>query len=660
MKEKTELRVALAGNPNVGKSTVFNALTGMDQHTGNWSGKTVAPAEGHLTAGGFDITLVDIPGLYSLRGGSAEEKAARDELASGRAEVVVVVCDGGCLQRNLSLALQIIEEQPRTVICVNLLDEAAARGINVDTDALSEALGVPVVGAAARRGEGLDRLTEAICQAAAASPPEIAPTELPEELSAAADRACQILGRGRIHALRALEGDPDLAETPEIAQLRRELGLDCGQISDMVSLAYMSRAQRVAEAALSFTETARSGRDRRLDRLFTSPLTGIPVMLLLLGAVLWLTVAGANYPSELLSRGFSSLGEVLSRGMIRLGAPSWLEGALIQGVYRTLSWVVSVMLPPMAIFFPMFTLLEDFGYLPRMAFALDGCFRCAGACGKQAMTMAMGLGCNACGVTGCRTIDSPRERLIGILTNSFMPCNGRFPVIISVTAMFLAGSSLGSAGVVLGCLLAGALMTLAVSKLLSVTLLKGETSAFTLELPPYRRPQIGRVLVRSLLDRTVFVLGRACAAAAPCGLLIWCLANISPGGESLLARAAGALAPLGELMGLDGTVLLAFILGFPANEIVVPIILMSYLSQGSLTEAPGLTEIRELLIANGWGSLRAVCMVVFTLFHFPCATTCLTIKKETGSLRWTALSIALPTLVGGALCVVIHLLSELL
>lgn len=659
MKDDHELRIALAGNPNVGKSTVFNALTGMDQHTGNWSGKTVSAAEGHFSAGDRRFVLVDIPGLYSLRGSSAEEKAARDEIVSGGAEGVVVVCDAGCLQRNLSLALQVMEVQPRTLICVNLLDEAASRGIAVDTAALSRELGVPVVGVVARSGQGLDLLREEICRMMSSPPPEISPTELPEELSAAADRAAQLLGCGRIHALRALEGDPELPETPQITALRRELSMDCGQISDEVSLAYMSRAGEAAQAAVTCRETSAVSRDRRLDRLFLSPLTGIPVMILLLGAVLWLTITGANYPSELLSRGFSALGELLSRGLFRLGAPSWLEGALIQGVYRTVSWVVSVMLPPMAIFFPMFTLLEDFGYLPRMAFSLDGCFRCAGACGKQAITMAMGLGCNACGVTGCRTIDSPRERLIGILTNSFMPCNGRFPVIIAVIAMFFSGNSLCSAGLVLCCLLLGALMTLAVSRLLSKTVLKGETSAFTLELPPYRRPQIGRVLVRSLLDRTVFVLGRACAAAAPCGLLIWCMANISPGGESLLSRAAELLAPLGELMGLDGAVLLAFILGFPANEIVLPIILMTYLSQSGLAEAPGLPQIRELLILNGWGSVRGLCMVVFTLFHFPCATTCLTIKKETGSLKWTALSIALPTAVGGALCVVIHLLSRL-
>ena len=655
---KNETKVVLAGNPNVGKSTVFNALTGLDQHTGNWSGKTVAPAEGHFSAEGRDIRLLDIPGMYSLRGGSAEEISARDVITQGSAEAVIVVCDASCLQRNLNLAIQIMEEQPRTLLCVNLLDEAASRGVTVDTEALSKALGIPAAGTSARSGKGLDGLTALLCKMLDSPAPEPTATVLPEDIAAAARKVSALLGCGRITALRALEGDPDIPETPELTAIRRELAMDPGEISDTVSRAYMKRAEAAAESAVSSAGDP-DRRDRLLDRIFLSPLTGIPVMLALFGAVLWLTMTGANYPSELLSRGFSALGGHLSRGMHYLGAPSWLEGALIQGVYRTLAWVVSVMLPPMAIFFPMFTLLEDFGYLPRMAFSLDRCFRCAGACGKQSITMAMGLGCNACGVTGCRTIDSPRERLIAILTNSFVPCNGRFPVMTAVIAMYFSGTAAASASILLGVLLLGVLMTLAVSKLLSITLLKGETSAFTLELPPYRRPQLGKVLLRSLLDRTVFVLGRACTAAAPCGLLIWALANVNISGASLLSRAADILTPAGALLGLDGAVLLAFILGFPANEILLPIILMTYTAGSALTETPDIHGIKEILTANGWDLRTALSMTVFTLFHFPCATTCLTIKKETGSLKWTALSIALPTVTGALLCMVIHFIPEL-
>lgn len=318
--------------------------------------------------------------------------------------------------------------------------------------------------------------------------------------------------------------------------------------------------------------------------------------------------------------------------------------------------------PVMAIFFPMFTLLEDAGYLPRIAFNLDGCFRCSGACGKQAITMSMGLGCNACGVTGCRIIDSPRERLIAVITNSFVPCNGRFPAIIAVITMFFVTAegfygSLLSGAVLLGVILLGIAVTLVISFILSKTILKGESSSYTLELPPYRKPQIAKVLVRSLLDRTIFVLGRACTAAAPCGLLIWILANIKIGDTALLAYISGFLEPFGRLMGLDGVIIMAFILGFPANEIVVPIILMSYLAQGSLVELSDNTELWALLVANGWTAKTALCMIIFTLFHFPCATTCMTIKKETGSLKWTLLSFALPTAAGIILCILVNLVS---
>ncbi len=383
-------------------------------------------------------------------------------------------------------------------------------------------------------------------------------------------------------------------------------------------------------------------------------------MLLLFGLIMWITITGANYPSELLSKGLFALGNIMSQGLLNSGLPSWIEGVLIQGIYKVLAWVVSVMLPPMAIFFPMFTLLEDFGYLPRIAFNLDGCFRCSGACGKQAITMSMGLGCNACGVTGCRIIDSPRERLIAIITNSFMLCNGRFPTVIAVITMFFVtiggifGSVLSGA-VLLGVIILGVFMTLAVSYLLSRTVLKGESSSYTLELPPYRRPQICKVLVRSLLDRTIFVLGRACTASIPCGLIIWLLANIKADDVSILAHISDFLDPLGSLMGLDGVILLAFILGFPANEIVVPIILMSYMAQGSLVEMSDNTELWAVLVANGWTIKTALCMLIFTVFHFPCATTCMTIKKETGSWKWTLISFALPTAIGMFLCIIVNL-----
>ncbi len=606
--------VALVGNPNVGKSTVFNALTNLRQHTGNWPGKTVETARGAYTYHGRGYTLVDLPGAYSLHPGSAEEEVTRDYLLSGEADVTLVVADATCLERNLALALQVLETSWPVVVCVNLLDEAEKKHISVDLEALERELGCPVAGAAARGGRGLDAVRQALEDAV-------------------------------LHP----------APRPETTLMARV----CGDCQECRTLAAMARASAIMEAAVKTEGDAAHRRDRALDRVLAGK-SGIPVMLALLAGVLWLTMVGANVPSEMLSRLLMGWQEPLRRIFQALSAPWWLEGALVDGVYRTVAWVVSVMLPPMAIFFPLFTLLEDAGYLPRVAFNLDHFFRRAGAHGRQSLTMCMGLGCNACAVMGCRIIQSPRERLIAILTNAFIPCNGRLPTLTALIAMFfVTGSGLwdtaASAALLMGCIVLAVAMTLWASRFLAGTFLKGEPSSFSLELPPYRAPQVGQVLVRSILDRTLFVLGRAVMVAAPAGLLIWTAANVTLEGESILVRLAGFLQPLGALMGLDGFILLAFLLGFPANEIVVPCILMGYLSAGSLTDYVGLAELHGLLTAHGWTAATAVCVLVFTMFHFPCGTTCFTIWKETKSVKWTALAVLLPTAVGIALCILIHL-----
>lgn len=607
-----ELVVALAGNPNVGKSTVFNALTGMHQHTGNWPGKTVACAWGRAVHAGRGYLLVDLPGTYSLAAHSEEETITRDFLRSGSADCVIVVCDAACLERNLILALQVQELTSRVILCVNLLDEAEKRGVRIDLDALSAHLGIPVVGTCARQGKGLGSLMAAVerCADPAREPPPPAP--------------------------------------------QREEG------------ARVALAERIAHSAVRRSASGAADTDRRLDRLLTGRYTGVPVMLLLLAAVLWLTIVGANVPSSLLSRGAFWLQERLSGLFALWHAPDWLHGALVLGVYRVLAWVVSVMLPPMAIFFPLFTLLEDLGYLPRVAFLLDHAFQNARACGKQALTMCMGFGCNAVGVVGCRIIDSPRERLLAILTNSLVPCNGRFPTLIALITIFFVGVSGGllhsllAALILTGTILLGVFATFRISRLLSGTLLKGVPSSFTLELPSYRTPRVGQVIVRSVLDRTLFVLARAAVVAAPAGLVIWLFANLRVGGVSILAHCTGFLDPFARLLGLDGVILTAFLLGSPANEIVIPIMLMAYLSTGTLVEMGDLNALRELLAANGWTWVTAVCTMLFSLFHWPCSTTCMTVWKETKSAKWTALSVLIPAAAGLTACFLVANAARLL
>ncbi|MBD5535284.1 MAG: ferrous iron transporter B [Lachnospiraceae bacterium] len=609
--------VAIAGNPNVGKSTLFNSLTGLHQHTGNWAGKTVANAHGCCRTQNFACTLVDIPGTYSLFAHSAEEEIARDFLCTGTVDAVIVVCDATCLERNLNLALQILQINPNTLLCVNLMDEAEKKGISIDFSILSDNLGIPAVGICARKKKGVKVLLDT----------------LDEMLSAAENNA-----------------DKNAVESCHTVR----------NLSDATANKLIRTAEAIAAKAVTYHNPHYREKDIRLDRFLTSRLTGYPVMILLLVVIFWLTISFSNYPSALLSGLFAKLENGLSAVLLHVGTPIWLHNLLVLGAYRVLSWVVAVMLPPMAIFFPLFTLLEDMGYLPRIAFNLDHCFKKCHACGKQALTMCMGFGCNAAGVVGCRIIDSPRERLIAVLTNSLVPCNGRFPLLITLSTLFFAGAatgalqSAGSALLLTGFILLGVGMTFLASRLLSATVLKGLPSSFTLELPPYRRPQLGRILLRSLLDRTLFVLGRAALVAAPAGVIIWLTANITVSGSSLLALCAGFLDPFARLMGLDGVILIAFVLGIPANEIVLPIVLMAYLSTGSLVETGNLTSMHAILTANGWTPITALCTMLFSLLHWPCATTLMTIKKETGSLKWTLAAFLLPTLWGCVICILVN------
>ena len=666
MGEEKRPCIALAGNPNTGKSTLFNALTGLKQHTGNWSGKTVGRAEGRFWLGEKEAVLVDLPGIYSLFSAGAEEACARDFLAFGDADTVAVVVDASTLERHLPLALQVMELMPRCVLCLNLADEAEKKGISIDEKKLSDLTGVPVVKTAARTGRGLSDLTAAL-EKVMEQEPHVRHTPfhkaLPEDFIKLLAEGENLLpeSKNRPLLLDFLWQKEEDVLSEEVGEELRQWRTKCngyfaGEEEALAvyrkerSLCFQKRAETLTAAVCKKNE-GKGDTTAQMDKLFLRKRTGVPLMLLLLALVFWITAVGANVPSQMLMSAFTKLGTACRSALE--SSPVWLESLLMDGVFLTVSWVVSVMLPPMAIFFPMFTLLEDCGLLPRIAFQLDGLFRRAGAHGKQALTLCMGFGCNAAGVTACRIIDSPRERLIAILTNNFVPCNGRFPTILLLIAVFLSVGKPWMSGLALFVVIGLSVgMTLLVSFFLSQTVLKGMPSAFVLELPPFRRPQIGQVLVRSLLDRTIFVLGRAITAAAPAGAVIWLLQRIQIGDGTLLTQIAMFLEPLGGLMGLSGPILLAFLLGLPANEIVLPILLMFYSQSGMLVE--GGSQTGAMLAANGWTWMTAVCAILFSLNHFPCATTLLTIRKETGSCKWTAISFLLPTIIGICLCAAVH------
>lgn len=674
--------IALIGNPNVGKSTIFNALTKMHQHTGNWPGKTVSSASGTYKYNEKKYNVVDLPGTYSLFASSKEEEVSRDYVCFSDHDLTVIVLDATMIERNLNLATQIIETNDNVIVCVNLLDEAKKRGIKINVERLKEILKVPVIGMCANKKKDIERLIKAIEKYANKKSSneniinygdtlEVVIKKMEVTLNSMTDKK-----NVRFFALKLLEKNAAFEneiikffnlDSKQIELLKKTQN-ECkkylknrkiSNVSEMVTNKIIENNSFISKAVVSENEKKKY----LFDKVVTSKIFGIPIMILFLAAILWITISGANAPSEFLSKTFFSINEVINNFLISINAPDFIRSLLVDGVLKTLAWVIAVMLPPMAIFFPLFTLLEDSGFLPRIAFNLDRLFSKAKCHGKQALTMCMGFGCNACGVAGCRIIDSPRERLIAILTNSLVPCNGRFPSLIAIITMFLAvgiSSSFKAALILTLVIIFSIVVTLLVSKILSLTVLKGMPSSFVLEMPPYRKPQIGKVIVRSVFDRTLFVLGRAISVAAPAGLIIWLLANITIDGASILSYCTNFLDPIGQVFGLDGTILMAFILGFPANEIVIPIIIMSYMQTTSLTDYNSLFELKNLLINNGWTITTAICMLIFTLFHFPCGTTLLTIKKETKSKFWTILAFIIPTLVGLSICFLINLISKVI
>lgn len=692
--------IALAGNPNTGKSTVFNALTGLRQHTGNWPGKTVTRAEGSFSFHDQRYRIIDLPGTYSLLSTSEDEEVARDFILFGKPDVTVIVVDASRLERNLSLALQILEITDKAVLCLNLMDEARRHHITIDTRTLSRDLGIPVVATSARTKEGIPDLLFAIEEVVSGKfqtkkqtyidlPKENA--EAIAELQLALSELNPELPNTRWLAMRLIEGDESVQKgveegtfsaenNPEkqsrVLRIADEYHKILGDHyrNDLVEAIY-AQATTLINASVSTDFSARSFRvDRAIDRIVTHKIWGFPIMFLLLAAVLWITIIGANYPSQWLSDLFVGwLYPLLKDGANALHFPWWLSSFLIDGVYLATTWVISVMLPPMAIFFPLFTLLEDFGYLPRVAFNLDKLFRTAGAHGKQALTMSMGFGCNAAGVVATRIINSPREKLIAIITNNFSLCNGRWPTQILIATLFIGAlvpkqwSGTVAMLAVIGIAVLGIAFSFLTSWLLSKTLLKGESSFFVLELPPYRPPRFFQTLYTSLIDRTLIVLWRAIVFAAPAGAVIWLICNLQIAQQPIALWLIQGLDPIGVFIGLNGVILLAYIVAIPANEIVIPTVLMlttMVLGQTAVGEGAGVlmeastSQVGVLLHAGGWTLLTAVNLMLFSLLHNPCSTTIYTIYKETQSKKWTLIATLLPVLYGIVVCFLVTLFAK--
>lgn len=626
--------ITLAGNPNVGKSTIFNNLTGSREHTGNWPGKTVGIAKGIYKYDNEIFNVYDIPGTYSLISNSKEEEIARDFIINND-NLTLIVCDATNVERNLNLVLQTLEITNKVIVCVNLIDEAKKKGIYIDINRLSNILKVPVIAITAKNKNDINRLKKLIKE-----------------------------NINKTYNTFKVTYDKDIEDYLSSLNINRKEALNLLNRSNLYTDSIVSKlvniSSDISNVCVKYNKENYDSKTKKIDKILTNKLTGIPIMLLLLFIIFYITLYLSNYPSELLSNLFNKLESPLYNLLSFL--PNFVRNVIVYGAYKAVSFVVSVMLVPLLIFFPLFTLLEDVGYLPRIVFNIDKYFRKANSCGKQCLTMCMGFGCNVVGITNCRIIDSKRERLLAILTNSFVPCNGRFPMIIALISMFLVKdyNNFKASLILVLIIIFSVVITLIVTKILSKTILKGEPSSFTLELPTYRKPEILKTILRSIYDKALVILGKSLIITIPTGIIIYTLANINIGSNSILASICNFINPFAKIFGLDGVILTSFILGLPANEIVIPIMMMSYSNAGVISSYSSLVSLKELFLNNNWDVIKCICTIVFTLFHFPCATSIMAIKKETNSIFWTILSIIIPLLLGLFICFIINSLSYII
>ncbi len=661
--------ILLSGNPNVGKTSIFNILTGMHQHTGNWTGKTVATQIGKIK-NKKEFVIVDLPGTYSLLSMSDEEILSRDTILFDNAYKIVIVVDSCFLERNLNLVLQILEISKNAILCLNMEDELERKKIIIDKEKLSEILDIPVVFCSAKNKTGFSELVDSFEYEKISD----FKTDYGDYLETLISDFIPIIGLDSIYninkrfiALKLLEGDKSIVESiynrfginilsKEVNEYLRNINFE--EVRRIISLKINEECERISQITVKYNEKDINEKSRRIDKIITSKIWGIPISIVMLILIFYITIVLANYPSKFLGFIFNEIEDVLLKIVLYFKVAKFIYEPLLFGIYRTVGWVVSVMLPPMTIFFALFSLGEESGFLPRIAFNFDKVFKCCKTHGKQILTMCMGFGCNACGVIGSRIIDSPKDKIISILTNNFVPCNGRFPLIISIISMFFISSTNNKlmASIILSVLILFSIfISLIISRILSSTILKGIPSHFNLELPMYRKPRIFNVILRSIIDKTLYVLGRAVKVALPAGLIIWMFANISINNITILSYITNFLDPFAKLIGLDGIILFAFVLALPANEILLPIILMGYLSTGSINEISSLNQIKTTLINNGWTIMTALSVCIFSLMHFPCATTLLTIKKEIG-IKWMVYAFLIPTITG---IIILYILNSL-